>query len=264
MKKTLSLLFAGLFGISGVQAGVTLVSGFSQFNRDGSSNTITSDLGTTSLSWTLDNVTWNNDGTWTSNPADGTKTSLNVSTLGFSGSASGTGYTVNVNFLKAESLANLDSLLSMHTSDPGVGATIDSIMARYETGNKVGIVNNGGSSHRPTSGLSTAINFSNPFSLTVSVQAGGAYTLFVTQNGTTQSLTWSGNNHTGNFTNLFIGSWDALNNYECAATVSGVSFWEGAATAADVPAIINVVPEPAAASLGLFGLGALCLRRRRK
>ncbi len=264
MKRTLSFLFAGLFGISGVQAGVTLVSGFSQFNRDGSSNTITSDLGTTSLNWTLDNVTWNSDGTWTTNSANGTKTSLNVSSLGLSGATGGKGYTVNVNFLKAESLDNQDSILSMHTSDPGASATVDSIMARYETGNKVGIVNNGGSGNRPNSGLSSAINFSNPFSLTVSVQAGGAYTLFVTQNGTTQDLTWSGNNHTGNFTNLFIGSWDALNTNECAATVSGVSFWEGAATTADLPAIINVVPEPAAASLGLFGLGALCLRRRRK
>lgn len=264
MKKTLSFLFAGLFGISGSQADVTLVSGFSRFDQPQGTNTIVSDLGSSALNWTLDNVTWNSDGTWTTNPANGTKTSLDVSSLGLSGATGGKGYTVNVNFLKAENLNNQDSILSMHTSDPGASTTVDSIMARYEAGNKVGIVNNGGSGNRPASGLSSAINFSDPFSLTVSVQAGGAYTLFVTQNGTTQNLTWSGNNHTGNFTNLFIGSWDALDTYECAATVSGVSFWEGAATTADLPAIINVVPEPAAASLSLLGLGALCLRRRRK
>lgn len=261
MKKTLSLLCAGLFGISGVQAAVTLVSGFSRFDQNGGANTAVSDLGSQTLSWTLNNATWNNDGTWTSNSANGTKTSLDVSSLGLSGTAGGQGYTLNINFLKAADIANLDSLFSMYTTDSA--SDQDSILGRFETGNKVGIVNNGSSGGRPASALGTAINFNNPFSLTVSVQAGGAYTLFVTQNGATQSLSWSGKTHNGDFSELFIGSWKALPGYRCAATVSGVSFWEGAATAADLPAIIHV-PEPAAASLGVLGLGALCLRRRRK
>lgn len=261
MKKTLSFLFAGLFGISGAQASVTLVSGFSRFDQPQDSNILVSDLGPSTLNWTLDNGTWNGDGTWTTNAANDTKTVLDVSSLGLSGATDGKGYTMNINFLKAESLANLDSLFCMNI---GSNATTDSIMGRYETGNKVGIVNDGGSSNRPASGLSTTINFNNPFSLTVSVQAGGAYTLFVTQAGTTQSLSWAGKTQTGDFSQLFIGSWASLPGYQSAATISGVSFWEGAATSADLPAIINVVPEPAAASLSALGLGALCLRRRRK
>lgn len=261
MKKTLSFLVAGLFGISGAQAAVTLVSGFSRFDQNGGSNIAVSNLGPKTLTWTLDNATWNNDGTWTSNSANGTKTSLDVSSLGISGAAGGQGYTMNINFLKAEDLANMDSLFSMHTTDSA--SNQDSIMGRFETGNKIGIINDGSSTGRPGSALGTAINFNNPFSLTVSVQAGGAYTLFVTQNGVTQSLIWNGKTHNGDFSELFIGSWKALNNYQSAATVSGVSFWEGAATEADLPSVINV-PEPATASLGVLGLGALFLRRRRK
>lgn len=261
MKKTLSFLAAGLFGISGAQAAVTLVSGFSRFDQNGGANTAISDLGSKTLTWTLDNATWNNDGTWTSNSANGTKTSLNVSSLGLSGAVGGQGYTLNINFRKAADLANMDSLFSMHTTDSTSGH--DSIMGRFEAGNKVGIVNNGSSAGRPGSALGSAINFNSPFSLTVSVQAGGAYTLFVTQNGITQSLTWNAKTHNGDFSELFIGSWKDLNNYQSAATVSGVSFWEGAATEAELPAIINV-PEPATASLGMLGLGALFLRRRRK
>lgn len=258
MKKTLSILTAGLLGISSVQAAVTLVSGFSRFGQD---ETAASDLGSQSLTLSLGNATRNSDGTFTTNPADNTKTALDVSSLGLSGATGGNGYTFNINFQQATDLGNLDSLFCMYTTDSP--ALDNSIVVRYETGDKIGIADKGSSTSRPGSALSTAIDFNNPFSVTVSVQAGGDYTIFVTAGNGTQALSWSGKTHNGNFDQLFVGSWATLSNYQSAATVSGMSFWEGAATQEDLQAIINV-PEPATAFLSLLGLGAASLRRRRK
>ncbi len=257
MKKTLFILAMGLLGVSGVQASVTLVSGFSRFDQTSpGSGTAVSDLGTTALSWTLNDATWNDDGTWTSNATNAKKNGLDVSSLNLSGAS---GYTVNINFAKATGLDNQDSIFC--ASIGGTGN--NSILGRYETGNKIGIANDGSSGSRPASALSNAISFTDPFSLTLSVQAGGSYSLFITQNGTTQNLSWDGKTQAGLLNTLYIGCWGSLPNYQCSPTVSGLSFWEGAATQDDLAAIINV-PEPATASLGLLGLGALCLRRRRK
>ena len=165
MKKTLSLLAVTLLGISGGQAAVTLVSGFSRFDQTSpDSGTAVSDLGTKSLSWTLNDALWNNDGTWTSNATNSKKNGLDVSSLQLSGAA---GYTVNINFSSAASLDNTDSLFCASIGGTG----LNSIVGRYESG-KIGIANNGSSSGRPASGLSsTAIDFNSPFSLTLSVQA---------------------------------------------------------------------------------------------
>lgn len=256
MKKTLSILIVGVAAISGAQAAVTLVSGFSRFGQE---ETATSDLGSKTLSLSLSNATRNDDGTFTTSPANNTKTVLDVSSLGLSGAAGGNGYTVNINFQKATGLDNMDSLFCASIG----GAGNNSVIGRYEGGNKIGIANNGSSTGRPGSGLSgTAIDFRSPFSLTLSVQAEGAYTLFVTQNGSIQALSWSTQKQDGTLSALYLGSWATLPGYQSAATISGMSFWEGAATQDDLAAIINV-PEPATASLGLLGLGALFLRRRR-
>ncbi|WP_290504916.1 PEP-CTERM sorting domain-containing protein [Akkermansia sp.] len=257
MKKKLYLLAVTLLGISGGQAAVTLVSGFSRFDQTSpDSGTAVSDLGTKSLSWTLNDALWNNDGTWTSNATNSKKNGLDVSSLQLSGAA---GYTVNINFSSAASLDNTDSLFCASIGGTG----LNSIVGRYESG-KIGIANNGSSSGRPASGLSsTAIDFNSPFSLTLSVQAGGAYSVFITQNGTTQTVSWPNMAQAGNLDQLYIGCWATLNGNQSSPTVSGLSFWEGAATQDDLAAIINV-PEPATASLSLLGLGALLLRRRRK
>ena len=115
MKKTLSLLAVTLLGISGGQAAVTLVSGFSRFDQTSpDSGTAVSDLGTKSLSWTLNDALWNNDGTWTSNATNSKKNGLDVSSLQLSGAA---GYTVNINFSSAASLDNTDSLFCASIGD---------------------------------------------------------------------------------------------------------------------------------------------------
>ena len=224
MKKTLSMLIISAATISAAQAAVTLVSGFSHF---GQGETAVSDLGSKSISLSL---------------------------------AGGSGYTVNINFQKATDLNNQDSLFCASIGE----ANSNSLIGRYENGDKIGIANNGSSTGRPGSGLSgTAIDFNNPFSLTLSVQAEGAYTLFITQNGFAQALSWPSQKQSGTLNTLYLGSWATLPGYQSAATISGISFWEGAATQDDLAAIINV-PEPATASLGLVGLGALFLHRRRK
>ena len=82
MKKTLSMLIISAAAISAAQAAVTLVSGFSHF---GQGETAVSDLGSKSLSLSLANATRNDDGTFTTNPANNTKTMLDVSSLGLSG-----------------------------------------------------------------------------------------------------------------------------------------------------------------------------------
>ena len=87
--------------------------------------------------------------------------------------------------------------------------------------------------------------------------------MFITQNGTTQTVSWPNMAQAGNLDQLYIGCWATLNGNQSSPPVSGLSFWEGAATQDDLAAIINV-PEPATASLSLLGLGALLLRRRRK
>lgn len=257
MKKILSMLTISIAAISGAQAAITLVSGFSHFGQE---ETATSDLGSKPLSLSLANTTRNDDGTFTTNPANNTKTMLDVSSLGLSGAAGGSGYTVNINFQKATDLNNQDSLFCASIGE----ANSNSLLGRYENGGKIGIINNGSSTGRPGSGLSgTAIDFNNSFSLTLSVQAEGAYTLFITQNGSTQTLSWPSQKQSGILNTLYLGSWATLAGNQSAATVSGLSFWEGAATQDDLAAVINV-PEPATASLGLMGLGALFLRRRRK
>ena len=257
MKKTLSMLIISAATISAAQAAVTLVSGFSHF---GQGDPAVSDLGSKSISLSLANAIRNDDGTFTTDPANNTKTMLDVSSLGLSGAAGGSGYTVNINFQKATDLNNQDSLFCASIGE----ANSNSLIGRYENGDKIGIANNGSSTGRPGSGLSgTAIDFNNPFSLTLSVQAEGAYTLFITQNGFAQALSWPSQKQSGTLNTLYLGSWATLPGYQSAATISGISFWEGAATQDDLAAIINV-PEPATASLGLVGLGALFLHRRRK
>lgn len=259
MKKTLFVLAIGLLGVSGVQASVTLVSGFSRFDQTSpDSGTAVSDLGTTSLSWTLNDAIWNDDGTWTSNATNTKKNGLDVSSLNLSGAADSSGYTVNINFAKATNFQNYASIFCASIQGTS-GNNANSMLARYEGNNKIGLINNGSSTGRPA--ISDAINFNDPFSLTLSVQAGGSYSLFITQNGTTQSMSWG--TQTGTLGELYIGCWSSLPGNQCSPTVSGLSFWEGAATQDDLAAIINV-PEPATASLSLLGLGALCLRRRRK
>ena len=128
MKKTLSLLAVTLLGISGGHAAVTLVSGFSRFDQTSpDSGTAVSDLGTKSLSWTLNDALWNNDGTWTSNATNSKKNGLDVSSLQLSGAA---GYTVNINFSSAASLDNTDSLFCASIGGTG----LNSIVGRYESG----------------------------------------------------------------------------------------------------------------------------------
>ena len=101
------MLIISAAAISAAQAAVTLVSGFSHF---GQGETAVSDLGSKSLSLSLANATRNDDGTFTTNPANNTKTMLDVSSLGLSGATGGSGYTVNINFQKATDLNNQDSL----------------------------------------------------------------------------------------------------------------------------------------------------------
>lgn len=90
---------------------------------------------------------------------------------------------MNINFSSAASLDNTDSLFCASIGGTG----LNSIVGRYESG-KIGIANNGSSfgTSRASGLSSTAIDFNSPFSLTLSVQAGGAYSVFITQNGTTR------------------------------------------------------------------------------
>lgn len=247
-------LMAGLAPTSS-QAAVTLVSGYSSFSSNGG-GVVESNLGGSNLSFSLpsNGSTVNPNGSLTvPQQGSGAKTSINISSLNLS---KDTGFTINLNFLSATNLDNQDSLFCLSTSN-----NQNAYIGRYENTNKVGMAVDGSTGGRPGEAVSSVIDFTQPFSLTLSV-SGGKTSIFVTSGGITQEIFWNNKTNSGTPSSLILGAWGSLDGNRSGVTLSGISFWEGAATMDDITGIINV-PEPGSASLALLGIGGIMLRRKR-
>lgn len=255
--KIKSLIILGLALSANAFGAITLQSGFSSFKANDSGQ-ILSNMGNQSLSLTLGeaNVSADKSGITTGQTTGANnKTKVDISSLNLS---TKTGFTINMQVNSVKNKVNNGSIFGLSTN------TNDNAWILRTEGSNDGFVINGSSSGRPTTALTSVLDTTKEFNVTLSVENNQA-TVFLLQNGITTTLTWNQSVTESTAKELFLGSWGSLTGNKDSVDFAGISFYSGAATAADIPTMIQnySIPEPSTATLGLLGLGGLLLRRRR-